>query len=94
MDIKKNISTAIAYLNKRVDKVLHYLVCFAVTMTINYFGGCSRWWLSFAFVALISIGKEVFDEWLYKGFSLGDLAADFAGCASAMAICFIGVLVC
>ena len=61
-----------------MDKLKHFLICFLITFLIPF-----PWGMAIALV--MGIGKEIFDEWDYGGFSWGDLAADGAGIL--LAIC-------
>ena len=68
-------------LSKYVDKVLHFLVTYAVTMSFIAYG----YWLAGVVLSLIlSVAKELLDQYLYKGFSWGDILADVAGIACAL----------
>ena len=68
-------------LSKNVDKVLHFLVTYAVTMGFIAYG----YWLAGVVLSLIlSVAKELLDQYLYKGFSWGDILADVAGIACAL----------
>ena len=68
-------------LSKNVDKVLHFLVTYAVTMSFIAYG----YWLAGVVLSLIlSVAKELLDQYLYKGFSWGDILADAAGIACAL----------
>lgn len=68
-------------LSKNVDKTLHFLVTYAVTMSFIAYG----YWLAGVVLSLIlSVAKELLDQYLYKGFSWGDILADVAGIACAL----------
>ena len=68
-------------LSKNVDKALHFLVTYAVTMSFIAYG----YWLAGVVLSLIlSVAKELLDQYLYKGFSWGDILADVAGIACAL----------
>ena len=68
-------------LSKNVDKVLHFLVTYAVTTSFIAYG----YWLAGVVLSLIlSVAKELLDQYLYKGFSWGDILADVAGIACAL----------
>ena len=68
-------------LSKNVDKVLHFLVTYAVTMSFIAYG----YWLAGVVLSLIlSVAKELLDQYLYKGFSWGDILADVVGIACAL----------
>ena len=68
-------------LSKNVDKALHFLVTYAVTMSFIAYG----YWLAGVVLSLIlSVAKELLDQYLYKGFSWRDILADVAGIACAL----------
>ena len=69
-----------------LDKLLHFLACYAITLTAALF-------LPVAYAALIAIavgaGKETFDYWDYGTWCLADFAADFAGVFVAVGVLMI-----
>ena len=68
-------------LSKNVDKVLHFLVTYAVTMSFIAYG---YWFAGVVLSLILSVAKELLDQYLYKGFSWGDILADVAGIACAL----------
>lgn len=52
-------------LSKNVDKVLHFLVTYAVTMSFTAYG---YWLAGVVLSAILSIAKELLDQYVYKGF--------------------------
>ena len=68
-------------LSKNVDKVLHFLVNYAVTMSFIAYG---YWLAGVVLSAILSIAKELLDQYVYKGFSWRDILADVAGIACAL----------
>jgi hypothetical protein len=64
-----------------LDKIVHFLLCFFfVTVIANWL----PWEVALAFVALIGIGKEFWDEKYTGIFSYLDLVSDFIGIFSAL----------
>lgn len=75
-------------LSRNVDKLLHFLVTYSITISLTVYG----YWIGGIILSLIlSIMKEIFDQYLYKGFSWGDILADLIGIISAIIVC-IGVI--
>lgn len=68
-------------LSKYVDKALHFLVTYAVTMSFIAYG---YWFAGVVLSLILSVAKELLDQYLYKGFSWGDILADVAGIACAL----------
>ena len=68
-------------LSKNVDKVLHFLVNYAVTTSFIAYG---YWLAGVVLSAVLSIAKELLDQYLYKGFSWEDILADAVGIACAL----------
>ena len=68
---------------KHADKVLHFLACYGVTMTFMVSG---YWLVGVILSVILSIVKELFDQWSYGGFSWGDILADVVGILSALII--------
>ena len=68
-------------LSKNVDKVLHFLVTYAVTMSFIAYG---YWLVGIVLSVVLSIAKELLDQYLYKGFSWRDILADVIGIACAL----------
>ena len=54
--------------SKNVDKVLHFLVTYAVTLSFIAYG---YWLAGVVLSAILSIAKELLDQYVYKGFSRG-----------------------
>lgn len=73
--------------NKNIDKILHFVFAYsiAVTMTLVF----RSLWIGLSIAAAVSILKEAFDQWRYKGWSWGDLLADFVGIDVAYVVCLI-----
>lgn len=68
-------------LSKNVDKALHFLTTYAVTMSFIAYG---YWLAGVVLSAALSIAKELLDQYLYKGFSWRDILADVVGIACAL----------
>lgn len=65
---KDSMKRLMNILSKNVDKVLHFLVAYAVTVSFIAYG----YWLAGVVLSVIlSIAKELLDQYLYKGFSWG-----------------------
>lgn len=85
---KDSMKRLMNILSKNVDKVLHFLVTYAVTVSFIAYG----YWLAGVVLSVIlSIAKELLDQYLYKGFSWGDILADAAGIAGALIFC-LGII--
>ena len=85
---KDSMKRLMNILSKNVDKVLHFLATYAVTMSFIAYG----YWLAGVVLSVIlSIAKELLDQYLYKGFSWGDILADAAGIAGALIFC-LGII--
>lgn len=68
---------------KHADKVLHFLACYGVTITFMLTG---NWSIGVIIAVILSIAKELFDQWSYGGFSWGDILADVFGIITALII--------
>lgn len=68
---------------KHADKVLHFLACYGLTITFVLAG---NWSIGVILAVILSIAKELFDQWSYGGFSWGDILADVIGILSALII--------
>lgn len=76
-------------LTHNVDKVLHFLVTYSITVSLSAYG----YWIAGTILStILSFAKEAYDQYLYKGFSWGDILADAAGIVSALLFC-IGVII-
>ena len=85
---KDSMKRLMNILSKNVDKVLHFLVTYVVTVSFIAYG----YWLAGVVLSVIlSIAKELLDQYLYKGFSWGDILADAAGIAGALIFC-LGII--
>ena len=85
---KDSMKRLMNILSKNVDKVLHFLVTYDVTVSFIAYG----YWLAGVVLSVIlSIAKELLDQYLYKGFSWGDILADAAGIAGALIFC-LGII--
>lgn len=67
------------WLGLSLDKWLHLLACYAITLTSLLFAG---WWGVLAGVGA-GLGKELYDRADYGLFSWGDIVADAIGVALA-----------
>lgn len=76
-------------LSHNVDKVLHFLVTYSITVSLSAYG---YWTIGIVASIILSIAKEILDQYLYRGFSWGDILADGAGIVSALLFC-IGVII-
>lgn len=66
----------------QVDKILHFFVCFGITLLLYPLIG---WW-SIGTAIATGVGKELYDYKDYGLFSWWDIAADLAGTAVAVLI--------
>ena len=78
---KDSMKRLMNILSKNVDKVLHFLVTYAVTMSFIAYG---YWLVGIVLSVVLSIAKELLDQYLYKGFSWRDILADVIGIACAL----------
>ena len=69
------------------DKVAHFLVCLIIVLGGVGIGQTA---VGFAGAFAFAIGKELFDYWQGREFSLRDLLADYMGIAVASVIWGIG----
>lgn len=76
-------------LSHNVDKVLHFLVTYSITVSLSVYG---YWMIGIVISIILSIAKELLDQYLYREFSWGDILADTAGIVSALLFC-IGVII-
>lgn len=76
-------------LSNNVDKVIHFLVTYAITVSLSVYG---YWMIGIVISIILSIAKELLEQYLYRGFSWGDILADAAGIMSALLFC-IGVII-
>lgn len=79
-------------LAKHIDKLVHFLVCYAIVLTGDRFNAL---WFGILAALFLSVGKEVLDWQSYgkkmgwKAFlslSAGDLVADVVGIVVAMGV--------
>ena len=77
------IKEIISKMCKHADKMLHFLVCYGLTMTFML---ADNWSMGVILAVILSIAKELFDQWSYGGFSWGDILADVIGILSALII--------
>lgn len=77
------IKELINRISRHADKVLHFLACYGLTMTFILAGNGS---IGVILAVILSIAKELFDQWSYGGFSWGDILADVIGILSALII--------
>ena len=85
---KDSMKRLMNILSKNVDKVLHFLATYAVTVSFIAYG---YWLAGIVLSVILSIAKELLDQYLYKGFSWGDILADAAGIAGALIFC-LGII--
>lgn len=76
-------------LSNNVDKVIHFLVTYAITVSLSVYG---YWMIGIVISIILFIAKELLEQYLYRGFSWGDILADAAGIMSALLFC-IGVII-
>lgn len=76
-------------LSNNVDKVIHFLVTYTITVSLSVYG---YWMIGIVISIILSIAKELLDQYLYRGFSWGDILSDAAGIMSALLFC-IGVII-
>ena len=85
---KDSMKRLMNILSKNADKILHFLATYAVTVSFIAYG----YWLAGVVLSVIlSIAKELLDQYLYKGFSWGDILADAAGIVGALIFC-LGII--
>ena len=81
-----------SWLTANIDKLVHFLVCYAIVLTGDRFNAL---WFGILAALFLSVGKEVLDWQSYgkkigwKAFlslSAGDLVADVAGIVVAMGV--------
>lgn len=80
------------------DKVMHFALCLIISMAaacvIRLCGGDrysvigGAWFAGF----FAGVGKELYDEWQYKGADEGDWAADIIGTTAGAILSYILVL--
>ena len=75
-------------LSNNVDKVLHFLVTYSITVSFSVYG---YWMIGIVISIILSIAKELLDQYLYRGFSWVDILADATGIVIALIFC-IGVI--
>ena len=75
-----------AILSRYGDKFMHASITFAVVLAGGLFG---LWWVGLIVAVALSICKEALDQWVYKGWSWGDLLADLAGIVAAIVLVLI-----
>lgn len=66
----------------QVDKILHFFVCFGITLLLYPLIG---WW-SIGTAVATGVGKELYDWRDYGLFSWWDIAADLTGTVVAVTI--------
>lgn len=66
-----------------MDKLLHFLICFIVTISVTILRG---WLPALISGAVIAFAKEIYDEAYYKGFDWKDIIADVAGIITGLMI--------
>lgn len=59
------------------DKLLHALVGYVIASTLILSG--IAWIIALIVVIIFAIGKEIYDQWKYKGFDYKDLIATLLG---------------
>ena len=64
------------FAQKNTDKILHFLVCYAIVFTFIAFG---HLFIGLAIAVLLSFCKELYDKISYNGWSWFDLLADSIG---------------
>lgn len=80
-----------AWLGGMADKALHALVCFCLIILSALFFSIEQFWIGAIIALVLSIIKEVLDEWVYKGADIKDLLADAVGIAAACTVCLISL---
>lgn len=60
-----------------MDKILHALVGYVIASTLILSG--IAWVIALIVVIIFAIGKEIYDQWKYKGFDYKDLVATLLG---------------
>lgn len=74
---------------RNVDKVLHVVCAYGATVTAGIVLHSIGWALLAGLA--VSVLKEAYDQWSYKGWSWGDLAADVIGIVMAFLILAIAL---
>lgn len=59
------------------DKLLHALVGYVIASTLILSG--ITWVIALFVVIIFAVGKEIYDQWKYKGFDYKDLVATLLG---------------
>ena len=93
MKLKSIVTNLASYMNKRVDKLLHFLACFGITLTIAFLAEPSCWLHAVMAAMAASFAKELVDQWLYHGFDWMDIVADLAGICAALAVALLEVAI-
>ena len=70
------------FMNRYVDKILHALFAYCILLTCHFIGLPLA--VSIGVTVACSFLKEFIDEYMYHGFSVGDLIADVAGMVPAL----------
>ena len=60
-----------------MDKILHALVGYVIASTLILSG--IAWIIALIVVIIFAVGKELYDQWKYKGFDYKDLIATLLG---------------
>lgn len=71
------------FAQKNIDKILHFLVCYAIVFTSIAFG---HPYIGLIIAVLLSFCKELYDKISYNGWSWFDLLADLIGIISGILI--------
>lgn len=72
------------------DRLLHYLMCWALFLSFKAFLPC---WIAALIVLAIGIGKEVIDIFRGTGFDWGDLCLDICGILTGWAVVWLSSFV-
>ncbi len=65
----------IKFLTKRIDKTLHFLLCYAIFLTL----APMNFWVAIGLTIACGIVKEVIDKITYNGWCWYDILADSLG---------------
>lgn len=72
---------------KHLDKIAHFSVSFVIVSLLSQ---VLVIWLAVLLTFFIGVGKELYDEYKYGGFSILDLGADILGILTFIIFCYNG----